>query len=352
MGSGLKKSLRSQRAFSLVEVLVVIGILAITISIMLPLINEARMVAARQTCASKMRNLAQGVLFHEGYHGRLPVAGVVSAADGQSFSRGGFNQESGHQLSWIVLILPLINESAISSEFELNQSVAFQSKDPQARTITALLCPNDNAGDRKHVSSRFAGREFGLGNYAAFISPVHGEQQQHWAGALGGFKPGSIDGQPLKRVRDGMNHTLLISEVRTNPKTTRDPRGVWAAPWVGSSTLAADVHPKLSGEDLNNIESISYQPDASFPARYVQLPNSRAGNADQVSPCTSPVASAFQGMPCSKYRGYGRGFTSASPRSNHRGGVNVTFLDGHVEFLSNDVDSVAFGRLISVDDGR
>ena len=352
MGSGFGKSLRSQRAFSLVEVLVVIGILAVTLSIMLPMINEARMIAARQTCASKMRNLAQGVLFHEGYHGRLPVAGLVDAAEGQSFNRAGFNQESGHQLSWIVLILPLINEATVHADFELNQSVAFQGRDPQARTLTALLCPNDDAGNRKHVSSRFAGREFGLGNYAAFISPVHGEQEQHWAGALGGFRPGSIDGQPLKRVRDGLNHTLLISEVRTNPTSDRDPRGVWAAPWVGSSTLAADVHPELEGEDLSNIGNISYRPDAQFPARFVQLPNSRSGNADQVSPCYSPIDAAYQGMPCAKYRGYGRGFSSAAPRSNHRGGVNVTFLDGHVEFLTNKVDSVAFGRMISVDDGR
>ena len=177
MGSGYHNSRRSKRAFSLVELLVVIGILAVTISIMLPMINEARMIAARQTCASKMRNLAQGVLFHEGYRGRLPVAGVVEAQEGQSFRRAGYDQASGNQFSWIVLILPLINEGAVHDEFELSQSVAFQRRDPQARTLTALLCPNDAAGDRKHVSNRFGGREFGLGNFAAFISPVHGEQQ-------------------------------------------------------------------------------------------------------------------------------------------------------------------------------
>ena len=352
MGSNNSKKRRSNRAFSLVELLVVIGILAVTLSIMLPMINEARMIAARQTCASKMRNLAQGVLFYEGYHGHLPVAGVVDSQEGQSFNRAGYDQTTGNQFSWIVLILPLINEGAVRDEFNLNQSVAFQRKDPQARTLTSLLCPNDDAGDRKHISNRFGGREFGLGNFAAFISPVHGEQQQHWAGALGGFEPGSADGQPLKRVRDGLNHTLLISEVRTNPVSSRDPRGAWAVPWIGSTTLAADVHPELSGEDLTNIANIAYQPDSEFPAVFAQLPNSQLGTADQISPCSFPVSSAFEGMPCGLYRGYGRGFTSASPRSNHRGGVNVTFLDGHVEFMGNEVDSTTYARLISVDDGK
>jgi len=354
MGSvSIKTQRRSQRAFSLVELLVVLGILAVTLSIMLPMINEARMIAARQTCASKMRNLAQGVLFHEGYHGRLPVAGVVEAREGQSFRRAGYDQASGNQFSWIVLILPLINEGAVHDEFDFSQNVAFQRRDPQARSLTALLCPNDDAGERSHVSARFGGREFGLGNFAAFISPVHGEQQQHWAGALGGFEPGSLDGQPLKRVRDGLNHTLLISEVRTSPLSTRDPRGAWAVPWIGSTTLAADVHPDLSGdEDLTNITNIAYQPDAGFPAAFTQLPNSQTGTADQISPCSSPVGTAFEGMPCGNYRGYGRGFTSASPRSNHRGGVNVTYLDGHVEFLGNDVDATTYARLISVDDGK
>ena len=31
---------------------------------------------------------------------------------------------------------------------------------------------------------------------------------------------------------------------------------------------------------------------------------------------------------------------SAAPRSNHIGGVNTAFLDGHVDFLPNDVDEM------------
>ena len=43
---------------------------------------------------------------------------------------------------------------------------------------------------------------------------------------------------------------------------------------------------------------------------------------------------------------------SAAPRSNHRGGVNVAFVDGHVTFLTDSVDLEAMAYLISIDDGQ
>jgi prepilin-type processing-associated H-X9-DG protein len=41
---------------------------------------------------------------------------------------------------------------------------------------------------------------------------------------------------------------------------------------------------------------------------------------------------------------------SAAPRSTHPGGVNAAFLDGHVDFLPDDVDEMVMARLISIDD--
>src|SRR5688500_8405133 len=64
---------KSRSAFTLVELLVVIGIIAILISILIPALNRARMSANDVKCKSNMRQLVQAALLFAAEHkGQLP----------------------------------------------------------------------------------------------------------------------------------------------------------------------------------------------------------------------------------------------------------------------------------------
>jgi prepilin-type N-terminal cleavage/methylation domain-containing protein len=55
---------RRRRAFTLVELLVVVGIIALLIGILLPVLNRARAAANRAVCLSNIRQLGVGILMY------------------------------------------------------------------------------------------------------------------------------------------------------------------------------------------------------------------------------------------------------------------------------------------------
>jgi len=71
----------SRQGFSLVELLVVIGIIALLIGLLLPALNRARESARRAVCLNNVRQLTQATMLYLGENGQfLPDAGSGNVA--------------------------------------------------------------------------------------------------------------------------------------------------------------------------------------------------------------------------------------------------------------------------------
>jgi prepilin-type N-terminal cleavage/methylation domain-containing protein/prepilin-type processing-associated H-X9-DG protein len=336
-----------RRGFTLIELLVVIAILGILIAMLLPAVQSAREAARRMQCANNVKQLALAIQSYENAHRLLPPSGLVESKQLEHAGRqyDVFDQRSGRMLSWIVLVLPYIEEQALYEQFDLRLSVLDQPQEPQETVVPALLCPSDGAAGRVFRDTVLTDKKnLAKGNYAAFVSPMHSDLQLLYRGAL------ISSGQSLKQVSDGNTKTLVVSEVRTLDRLN-DERGTWALAWNAASLLAFDMH-HTAANGTGYFGGYTVQSSTAYQS---QTPNHPGPNRDVLVDCLPEHAAQadIERMSCLQWNwSLGLfGYISAAPRSQHNGGVNAAYLDGRVEFLPNEIDPVAMSFQVGIDDG-
>ncbi len=372
---------RKRGAFTLVELLVVIAIIAILVALLLPAVTSTREAARRLQCKNRLRQLGLAVLNFESAMGALPAGAWLSDVEKQSdpdkcralgtdvglgteMANNGcfdiFGRKAGPNVSWIVTILPFLEEQALYDQFDFGlklqeQPVRSDGTAVYSTALGTLMCPSDGTASVAFFEGSSVGSGWNVvagrgglakGNYAAYTSVVHIDHFKTRAGALGGFDVGSRAGQKIGKVVDGVSKTLLATEVRTLDRAS-DSRGVWSAPFPGASLVALDWHAADSGKiGASNF----YIPDSDYDANDVAFPNSATYHDVVVG--GGPANAVFadqQGMPQSGFSN-GQQFLGAAPRSRHPGGVNAVALDGHVGYVSDEIDQLTFSYLIAVKD--
>ena len=120
----------NRRAFTLVELLVVIAIIGVLAGLLLPAIQQAREAARRMSCSSNVRQIGVALMNYELTYKFLPPSRI-------KLSNPTF------EVSWMSMILPQIEQSAMANNYDKNKNWFARVNDPVTRVkLPIYFCPS------------------------------------------------------------------------------------------------------------------------------------------------------------------------------------------------------------------
>jgi prepilin-type N-terminal cleavage/methylation domain-containing protein/prepilin-type processing-associated H-X9-DG protein len=146
----ISRILRSVKAFTLVELLVVIGIIALLISILLPALGRAREAAMGVQCQSNLRQIGQSIIMYAGDNQGLLPYGYWDGMYNTHTGRNAFGLTVLYWSNWSVLIQPYMGKAANNYTDNAaiggtNSAIRHVFYCPEAEA-QGLVLANDNAG--------------------------------------------------------------------------------------------------------------------------------------------------------------------------------------------------------------
>ncbi|WP_406701006.1 DUF1559 domain-containing protein [Singulisphaera sp. Ch08] len=285
------------RGYTMVEVLVVLGIISGIIALFLPVITGGRETARRSQCLNNLKQLSLAMHNHHNAHDVFPP-GVVNSTGPIR------NEPLGYHHSWVVSLLPFMEQNSAASLVDVASSI-YSPRNGTARgiQITTLLCPSDS-GPLKRTNGTVEN------NYAGGHHDVEAPIDADNHGILYLNSQVRYEG-----IEDGLSGTLMIGEKLRNG---------FDLGWTSGtrSTLRNTGSPINSGDLLDAKSRLTSWSDGTK----ILDPDQR----------TAPKNRLLVG-------GFG---------SNHSRGANFAFCDGSVRFLSETMDRRAYQALGHRSDGE
>jgi len=331
-----------RRGFTLIELLVVIAIIAILVALLLPAVQQAREAARRSSCKNNLKQIGLALHNYHETHNTLPM---------------GNSSFSGWGLSWMPALLPYVEESALFDSFDfdtLGTNYGYIEQcdnlgEAGKKLIPTFLCPssplpkrvtaacaNSMAASYVGISGAADDANFPAGKAKVIgnnhnsccnvgTQPNAGNGIKSTGGMLvgpdGGGNSGEIRATEGGRARsfhqavDGTSNVMVVGECSdfafNSAGAPQRVDGSFPHGWMMGTHSDADRNREF------NLTTIRYAPNT----RTYNLPGVHQNHG-----ANNPLMSA------------------------HAGGVQCLMLDGHVSFISENIDLLTLKRLATRDD--
>jgi len=225
----------ARRAFTLVELLVVIAIIGVLIGLLLPAVQAAREAARRAQCTNNLKQIGLAVHNFENSRQCIPPCYLTGL---------------GHA-TWLSLVLPYMEQQNLYDSANLVERTAYSlTKDVLATQVPGYYCPSRRAAPQISERDSSRGTPQTKGAMCDYAMCIGDGENGSWAitrigvgirpsgGLLVGnepswrFKDWKGD-RTIAQVTDGLSNTLFFGEKHINPEHVADQ-------WYGDGTFFND----------------------------------------------------------------------------------------------------------------
>ena len=297
--------MKPSRAFTLVELLVVITIIGMLLGLLLPAVQAAREAARRMSCSNNLRQI--GIAVHN-YH------------DTYNLIPPGINDEI---FGWGALILPFVEQGSLQSLLDFDEKMYNEPNRSMGRTLLPLfLCPSER--ERTVRDTRFYNPYNGYAAETLPLAPSHyGGIMTETISPFGSER--EADGWTLKNdelgcilvyrqigfsaITGGLSNTIMIAEASSYE--TIEPPVYGNGSWINGTNIFRKT-----------TAPINYKP--------------KCEHFDTRAPWHCSECSAYQ----------------YEIRSFHPAGAFALYADGSVHFLPETTAIEILGRLCNRKEGN